>query len=131
VDIQFTPLTRQHAGSVFALLQPITDPANRPLRWRILEAMATVTEIGSLISRRPDIRGGRPGIAGTGVSVRRIAQWHNMGLIPEEIARKLGHVSLAQVHAALAYYHANQTEIDADLETEAREAESLERRHRR
>ena len=41
--------------------------------------MATVTEIGSLISRRPEIRGGRPCIAGTGVSVRRIAQWHNMG----------------------------------------------------
>jgi uncharacterized protein (DUF433 family) len=92
--------------------------------------MATVTEIGSLISRRPEIRGGRPCIAGTGVSVRRIAQWHNMGLIPEEIARKLGQLSLAQVHAALAYYHANQSEIDADLETEAREADALERQHR-
>jgi uncharacterized protein (DUF433 family) len=92
--------------------------------------MATVTEIGSLISQRPDIRGGRPCIAGTGVSVRRIAQWHNMGLVPEEIARKFGHLSLAQVHAALAYYHANQAEIDTDLETEAREAEALERQHR-
>jgi uncharacterized protein (DUF433 family) len=89
--------------------------------------MATVTEIGSLISRCPDIRGGRPCIAGTGVSIRRIAQWHNMGLIPEEIARKFGHLSLAQVHAALAYCHANQAEIDADLETEAREAEALAR----
>jgi uncharacterized protein (DUF433 family) len=93
--------------------------------------MATVTGIGSLIARRPDIRGGRPCIAGTGVSVRRIAQWHNMGLIPEEIARKFGHLSLAQVHAALAYYHANQAEIDADLEAEARESDALEQRHRR
>ena len=93
--------------------------------------MATVIEIGSLISRRPDIRGGRPCIAGTGVSVRRIAQWHNMGLIPEEIARKFGHLSLAQVHAALAYYHANQMEIDADLEAEAKETEALEQQHRR
>lgn len=93
--------------------------------------MATVTKIGSLISRSPDIRGGRPCIAGTGVSVRRIAQWHNMGLIPEEIVRKLGHLSLAQVHAALAYYHANQTEIDADLEAEAQETEVLEQQHRR
>jgi uncharacterized protein (DUF433 family) len=90
--------------------------------------MATVTEIGSLISRRPDIRGGRPCIAGTGVSIRRIAQWHNMGLVAEEIVRKLGHLSLAQVHAALAHYHANQPEIDADLEAEARDAEALERR---
>src|SRR5437762_1224424 len=83
--------------------------------------MATVIEISSLISRGPDIRGGRPCIAGTGVSVRRIAQWHNMGLIPEEISRKFGHLSLAQVHAALAYFHANQAEIDADLEAEAEE----------
>src|SRR5258708_25730178 len=93
--------------------------------------MATVIEIGSLISRRPDIRGGRPCIAGTGVSVRRIAQWHNMGLIPEEIARKFGHLSLAQVHAALAYYHANQADIDADLEAEARATEALQQRRRR
>jgi uncharacterized protein (DUF433 family) len=92
--------------------------------------MASVTEIGRLISRRSEIRGGRPCIAGTGVSVRRIAQWHNMGLIPEEIMRKFGHVSLAQVHAALAYYHANQAEVDSDLESEARETESLEEQHR-
>jgi uncharacterized protein (DUF433 family) len=93
--------------------------------------MTTVTEIGSLISRRPEIRGGRPCIAGTGVSVRRIAQWYNMGLIPEEIARKFGHLSLAQVHAALTYYHANQQEIDSDIEAEAREANALEQQHRR
>jgi uncharacterized protein (DUF433 family) len=93
--------------------------------------MATVTEIGSLISRRPGIRGGRPCISGTGVSVRRIAQWHNMGLIPEEIVRKFGHLSLAQVHAALAYYHANQAEIDTDLEAEAETTETLLQQHAR
>ena len=53
------------------------------------------------------------------------------GLIPEEIVRKFGHLSLAQVHAALAYYHANQAEIDADLECEARETEALEAQYRR
>ncbi len=83
-----------------------------------------------MISRRPDIRGGRPSIAGTGVSVRRIAQWHNMGVIPVEIVRKFGHLSLAQVHAALAYYHANQAEIDLDLESELRETAALEEQHR-
>ena len=93
--------------------------------------MATVTEIGGLISRNPDIRGGRPCITGTGVSVRRIARWHSMGLIPEEIVRKFGHLSLAQIHAALAYYYANQAEIDADLEDETRQTEALERQHRR
>ena len=82
-------------------------------------------EIGSLISRHPEIRGGRPCIAGTGVSVRRIAVWYNMGLILEEIVRKFGHLSLAQVHAALAYYYANKTEIGADLEAEEREAVAI------
>jgi hypothetical protein len=52
-------------------------------------------------------------------------------LIPEEIVRKFGHLSLAQVHAALAYYHANQPEIDSDLEAEERQAEVLEQQHRR
>jgi len=54
-----------------------------------------------------------------------------MGLIPEEIVRKFGHLSLAQVHAALAYYHANRPEIDADLAEEARETEALEEQHQR
>lgn len=85
-----------------------------------------------MISRRPDIRGGRPCIAGTGVSVRRIAQWHNMGQIPEEIVQTFGgHLSLAQVHAALAYYYANQVEIDADLQAEDFATEALERQYRR
>jgi len=97
-----------------------------------LKSMATMTEIGSLISRRPEIRGGRPCVAGTGISVRRVAQWHNMGQIPEEIVQTFGgHLSLAQVHAALAYYYANQAEIDADLESEDRQTKALEEQHRR
>ena len=35
---------------------------------------------------------------------------------PEEIVQNFGYVSLAQVHAALAYYYANKAEIDADIE---------------
>jgi len=96
-----------------------------------LEAMASVTDIGSLIYRRPGLHGGRPCIAGTGVTVRRIAVWHNMGLSPEEIMKNFGHLSPAQVHAALAYYYANKAEIDADLEAEERLTEELERQHRR
>ena len=93
--------------------------------------MTTVTDIGSLISRRPGLHGGRPFIAGTGVTVRRIAVLHSMGEIPEEIVRNFGHLSLAQVHAALAYYYANKAEIDADLEAEEREYEALARQYRR
>jgi len=80
--------------------------------------MATAIEIGSLIDHDPSICGGRPKIAGTGVSVMRIAGWYRQGATAEEIAREYGHLTLAQVHAALAYYHANSAQIEADLAAE-------------
>jgi uncharacterized protein (DUF433 family) len=75
------------------------------------------------------MRGGRPRIAGTGVTVRRIVGWYKLGWSPEEIADRTGHLSLAQVYAALAYYHANREEIEADMAAEEAEAERLEREH--
>ena len=80
--------------------------------------MASVTEIGTLIDRDPKIRGGRPKIAGTGLTVSRIASWYKMGMTPEEIALEHPHLTLAQVHAALAYYHVNREEIESDLAQE-------------
>jgi uncharacterized protein (DUF433 family) len=88
--------------------------------------MPALTDIGSLITQTPGICGGRPRIAGTGVSVRRIVGWYKLGLSPEEIADNYGHVSLAQVHAALAYYHANQQAMDAAIAAEEAEARRLE-----
>src|SRR2546425_13113269 len=80
--------------------------------------MAASVEIGTLIDRDSRIRGGRPKIAGTGLTVRRIVGWYKMGMSPEEIALEYPHLTLAQVHAALTYYHANQEEIEADLAQE-------------
>jgi uncharacterized protein (DUF433 family) len=91
--------------------------------------MATVTDIGTLITQTPGVCGGRPQIAGTGVSVRRIVGWYKMGETPEEIADQYGHLSLAQVYAALAYYHANREEIEADLTQEAAEYDRLASTH--
>lgn len=88
--------------------------------------MPAVTQIGSLIERHEGVQGGRPCIAGTSVSVRRIALWHKAGLVPEEIVQKFGHLSLAQIYAALAYYHANREEIEADLASEARATKAFE-----
>jgi uncharacterized protein (DUF433 family) len=80
--------------------------------------MASVVEIGTLIDRDPKVRGGRPKIAGTGLTVSRIAGWYKMGMTPEEIALEYPHLTLAQVHAALAYYHINRDEIEADIAEE-------------
>jgi uncharacterized protein (DUF433 family) len=88
--------------------------------------MAHVVDIGTLIVRTPEVRGGRPRIAGTGVTVRRIVGWYKLGLSPEEIADRIGHLSLAQVYAALTYYHVNREEIEADIAAEDAEAERLE-----
>lgn len=87
--------------------------------------MSTITDIGTLIVRSPQVRGGRSRIAGTGVTVRRIVSWYRLGLSPEEIAEEIGHLTLAQVYAALAYYHANREEIEADLTAEEAETERM------
>ncbi|MCP3961937.1 MAG: DUF433 domain-containing protein [bacterium] len=89
--------------------------------------MSEVHNIGEFIARDPHIREGRPRIAGTGVTVLRVVSWYKLGLSPEEIADNFGHLSLAQVHAALAYYHANREEIESDLEAQEAEARALER----
>jgi uncharacterized protein (DUF433 family) len=75
-------------------------------------------EIGDMIARDPALRGGRPIIAGTGICVRTIAIASNRGLLPEEIAADRPPLSLAQVYAGLAFYHANKVEIDADIAAE-------------
>jgi uncharacterized protein (DUF433 family) len=91
--------------------------------------MDMITDIGTLIVRSPDIRGGRPRVAGTGVTVRRIVGWYKLGFSPEEIASRIGHLTLAQVYAALAYYHVNRDEIEADVTAEDARVEALERQH--
>lgn len=90
--------------------------------------MAPGVEIGTLIERDPAIRGGRPKIAGTGLSVRRIVGWYKMGMAPEEIALEFPNLTLGQVHAALAYYHANKREIEDDIAAEESASAQWEQR---
>ncbi len=91
--------------------------------------MHVATDIGTLIERSPEIRNGRPCLAGTGITVHRIAIWYKLGLMPEEIADRIGHLSLAQVHAALAFYHANQDQIEREIAADEAEADALEKQY--
>src|SRR5437764_14195484 len=93
--------------------------------------MTTAIDIGTLIVRSPEIRGGRTHMAGTGITVRRIAGWYKQGYSPEEIAEELDHLSLAQIYAALAYYHANKEEIEADIAEDEAEFDKLEKKWHR
>jgi uncharacterized protein (DUF433 family) len=86
---------------------------------------ATVSDIGRLISQDASLHRGRAIIAGTGVSVKRIVGWYQLGLSPEQIVAEIPHLGLAQVHAALAYYHANRDEVEADLAAEEETAQRL------
>ncbi|MCI0333957.1 MAG: DUF433 domain-containing protein [Planctomycetes bacterium] len=40
------------------------------------------------------------------------------GLGPEDIVRHYPYLTLAEVHAAMTYYHDNQQEIDAEIQSE-------------
>ncbi len=92
--------------------------------------MSTVSDIGQLISSDSNVRQGKPCIAGTGVSVQRIIGWYKQGKSPEEIADQYGHLSLAQIHAALAYYHANFDAMESAMQAEEVEEEQLYEQHR-
>jgi uncharacterized protein (DUF433 family) len=47
------------------------------------------------------------------------------GSSPEEMHFQYSHLSLAQIHAALAYYYDNQAALEAELELRREEAEAL------
>lgn len=91
--------------------------------------MPTLTDIGTLITRDPNLRNGIPIIAGTATSVQRIAALYKQGNSAEKIAADLDHLTLAQVYAALTYYQANKAEIEADLAVEQAEYEHLAALH--
>jgi uncharacterized protein (DUF433 family) len=55
--------------------------------------------------------------------------WYKQGYTPEEIADQYPYLILAQVYTALAYYHANREEIEADLAAERIEADRLEQEY--
>ena len=82
-----------------------------------------------LIESNPNLRGGWPLIVGTGVTVHDVAAQHTFhAQSVDDIALNFG-LSLAQVHAALAYYYSHKSEIDAQiLETDAQIQAAKERR---
>lgn len=65
---------------------------------------------------RPGYSGGKPHIAGHRIKVQDVAIWHErLGKSAAEIAATYPGLSLAEVHAALSYYHSHRAEIDAEI----------------
>ncbi|MEA3346026.1 MAG: DUF433 domain-containing protein [Chloroflexota bacterium] len=64
------------------------------------------------IERVSTILGGEPVIKGTRTSVRAIVEHWQFGDSPQEIARQLPHLRLAQIFDALSYYDDHRQEIE-------------------
>ena len=74
----------------------------------------------------PGICGGRPRIDGHRIQVEDVAIWHErMGMSPDQIVSEYPSITLADVHAALAYYYENRERIDADIEAAKKYAEEM------
>lgn len=85
----------------------------------------TILTLDQHIACTEGIAGGKPRIAGHRITVQNIAIWHDrLGLNADEIASEYG-LTLADVHAALAYYFDHLVEIDGSIEAGQALAEAL------
>ena len=86
--------------------------------------MQTILSI-DLITTDTAIRGGRPCLAGTSLRVTDIAMANLYHLRSADQIAADYELSLAQVHAALAYYYQHKTELDADIRKQVMAARQL------
>ncbi len=89
--------------------------------------MAASTTNGH-IEVTPGTCGGKPRIAGHRIRVQDIVMDHEAGgLSPDEICDAYPGITLADVYAALSYYHDHREEIRAHLDQEAAFVEQFKR----
>ncbi len=80
----------------------------------------------SHIELTPGVCGGKPRIVGHRIRVQDIAIWHDFqGQSPEEIVGRFPQLTLAEVHAALAYYFDHREQIQSDIDSDHDFAEQL------
>lgn len=69
------------------------------------------------VESRPGVCGGKPCIVGTRIRVWDIHVWHDLGgESPEQIVANFPQLTVADVHAALAYYLDHRQEIDEQMQ---------------
>ena len=75
----------------------------------------------------PNIRGGKPCLSGRRITVSDIVIWHElMGKTVDEISLDY-RLSLTDIYVALAFYFANQKEIDLSLKESKAFAKQLKK----
>ena len=80
------------------------------------------------IESTPDVRAGKPCIAGTRIAVVDVAIAHGQGVKPEEMLTYFSSrpLTLAEVHAALAYHYDHPQELEEYLRRSERAIEEIE-----
>jgi uncharacterized protein (DUF433 family) len=85
--------------------------------------------LSRFISFEPTVFGGKPHITGHRIRVIDVAIWNEkFGWSPDIIASKFD-LTLAEVHAALAYYFANREALDVEVRADAAFIAELKRRY--
>ena len=75
--------------------------------------------IGEHVGITPGLCGGKPHILGHRIKVQHVVIWHErMGMTPDEIVATYPGLTLADVHAALSYYHDHREAIRADIQAD-------------
>ncbi|MDJ1169926.1 DUF433 domain-containing protein [Roseofilum sp. BLCC_M154] len=78
-----------------------------------------VAVISEHIQILPGLCGGQPHIAGHRIKVQDIVIWHDdMGMSPDEIVYHYPSITLADVYAALTYYHDHREEIRQQIRSD-------------
>jgi uncharacterized protein (DUF433 family) len=81
------------------------------------------------ITQTPGLRGGKPHIIGTRITVSDVAFFHlKMGMSVAQIAAEYN-LALASVYAALSYYFDHRAEIDQRTAEDEAFAEELEKKN--
>ena len=71
------------------------------------------------IVKTPGTCGGQPRVAGTRIKVKHVYTWvERMGMTPAQVVAQYPHLTMSQVHAALAYYWSHRDEIHQDIDDE-------------
>jgi uncharacterized protein (DUF433 family) len=80
------------------------------------------------ITRSPEVCGGKACIAGHRIRVLDVVVWHeHQGMTPDEIVSHIPTITLADVHAALAYYFDHIDEIQQEMRAEREFSEEFRR----
>lgn len=92
-----------------------------------LSASAANLATDSHIEITPGKCGGKPCIAGHRIRVQDIVLWTEKGRSADEIVADFPQLSLADIYAALAYYHDHREQIDAQMEAGEKLVEEMRR----